>query len=164
MVLYLSIVDTGLPLAEHGSVLFLVLIDFSLILQLGQLSSSLFVHFFLKVSSLDSVLLVHLLQNIHLVILSICLFLCSSSLELSVLLSNGSFNLILLILFEPFHFFLLLLLQKDVLFSRLINVFQQVNPGLLFSLPLGFSHLVLSLCLLLDELINQFFICFFIIS
>ena len=164
MVLYLSIVDTGLPLAEHGSVLFLVLIDFSLILQLGQLSSSLFVHFFLKVSSLDSVLLVHLLQNIHLVILSICLFLCSSSLELSVLLSNGSFNLILLILFEPFHFFLLLLLQKDVLFSRLINVFQQVNPGLLFSLPLGLSHLVLSLCLLLDELINQFFICFFIIS
>lgn len=164
MVLYLSIVDTGFPLAEHGSVLFLVLIDFSLILQLGQLSSSLFVHFFLKVSSLDSVLLVHLLQNIHLVILSICLFLRSSSLELSVLLSNGSFNLILLILFEPFHFFLLLLLQKDVLFSRLINVFQQVNPGLLFSLPLGLSHFVLSLCLLLDELINEFFICFFIIS
>ena len=86
--------------------------------------------------------------------LSVSGLLGSSGLELGILLCDGSLNLLLLILLEPVHFLLAGLLEEDVLLSRLIDVLQEVDSGLIFSLPLGLSHFVLSLGFLLHELVN----------
>ena len=94
--------------------------------------------------------------------LSVSGLLGSSGLELGILLSDGGLNLLLLILLEPVHFLLAGLLEEDVLLSRLIDVLQEVDSGLLFSLPLGLSHFILSFGFLLHELVNQFFIRSFI--
>ena len=85
------------------------------------------------------------------------LFRCSS-LELCVLLGNGRHDLLLLVVPEPIHFLLTGLLEQDVFLSGLINVLQEVDPGLILSLPLGLSHFVLSLGLLLDEFVDQLLI------
>ena len=94
--------------------------------------------------------------------LSVSGLLGSSGLELGILLSDGGLNLLLLILLEPVHFLLAGLLEEDVLLSRLIDVLQEVDSGLLFSLPLGLSHFVLSFGLLLDELINKLLVGFLV--
>jgi hypothetical protein len=44
------------------------------------------------------------------------------------------------------------------LFSGLVDVLEQVDSGLLFSLPLSLPHFVLSLCLLLNEFVNELLI------
>lgn len=93
--------------------------------------------------------------------LSVSGLLGGSGLELGILLGDSSLNLLLLILLEPVHFLLTGLLEEDVLLSRLIDVLQEVDSGLLFSLPLGLSHFVLSLSFLLHELVNKLFVgCF----
>jgi len=90
--------------------------------------------------------------------LSVGGFLRGSSLELCILLSNGRHDLPLLVVLEPIHFLLTGLLEQDVFLSGLINVLKEVDPGLILSLPLGLSHFVLPLGLLLDELIDQLLI------
>ena len=155
--------DTRFPLTKHGGILLFILVDFSLVLQLCKLGSSLLVHFFLKVCSLNSILLVHLFQNIHLMVLSVCSFLGCSSFELSILLSDSSFNLMLFVIFKPFHFFYSCLLKKDIFFSGLIDILEEINSSLFFSLSLSFSHFVLSLGFLLNKFINKLFISLFII-
>ena len=94
--------------------------------------------------------------------LSVSGLLGSSGLEFGILLCDGSLNLLLLILLEPVHFLLAGLLEEDVLLSRLIDVLQEVDSGLLFSLPLGLSHFVLSLGFLLHELVNQLLVGSFV--
>jgi hypothetical protein len=85
-----------------------------------------------------------------------------SGFELGILLGDGGLDLLLLVVLEPFHFLLAGLLEQDVLLPGLINVLQEVDPGLLFSLPLGLSHFVLSLGLLLHEFIDQLLVGSFV--
>lgn len=93
--------------------------------------------------------------------LSVCCLLGRSGLELGILLGDGSDDLLLLIRLEPVHFLLASLLEEDVLLSRLVHILQEVDSCLFFSLPLSFSHFVLSFGFLLDELIDELFIrCF----
>jgi hypothetical protein len=158
-----SIVDTGFPLTKHSCILLFIDIDLSLVFEFCKLSCSLLVHLFLKVSSLDSIFLIHLLQNIHLMTLSIGGFFSRSSIKLSVLLSNGSFNLMLLISYKPLFLLFILLFQEDIFFTRLIHIFKEVDSGLLFSRPLGFSHFILSFSFLLNEFVNKFFVSSLII-
>ena len=147
-----------LPLREHCIILSFVVVYLSLILKFGKLGGSFLKHLLLEVSPLNSIFLIHLLKDIHLVILSSSGLLGSSSLVLSRLLGDGSFNLSLLVLLEPLSFSLLVLLQEDVLLSRSIDILQKVDFGLLFSLPNSILHLILPLSLLLDELINKLLI------
>lgn len=150
-------------MAKHRRILLFILAYSALILQLSKLGSSLLVHFLLKILPLDPVFLVHLSQNIHLVVLSISCFLGRACFILSVLLSDRDFNLFPLVVLEPFQLLLLLLLQQDVLFSRSVHIFEKVNSGLLLPLPLHFAHFVLSLGLLLNKLIYKFLVCRFVI-
>ena len=87
----------------------------------------------------------------------------SSSLILSLLLLNGSFDLSLFILLEPLSLSLFFLFKEDVLLSGGVDVLQEVDLGLLFSLPLCVSHLSLSLGFDLYKLINQFFVLGFVV-
>jgi hypothetical protein len=151
-------VDTGFPLTEHSSILLFIDSNFSLVLQFCKLSCSLLVHFFLKVCSLDSIFFIHLLQNIHLMILSISGFLSCSSSELSILLSNGGFNLMFLVCYKPLFLLFICLLKKNILFTGLIDVFKEIDSGLLFSCPLSFSHFILSFSFLLNKFVHKFLV------
>ena len=161
--IYSSILYGFFPLAEHGLILCLIEIDFSLILQLSKLSSSFFVHFFLKESSLDPVLLVHLLQQIQLMSLSSSCLLGFSGLILSILLGNSSFNLIFVVVLLPIGFPLHLLFEQYVFFSSLVDIFEQINSSLVLSCPLCISHFELSLSFLFDNFVNHRFIFSFVI-
>ena len=122
MYILCSILNTLFPLAKHGSVLLLIMINLFLIFKFSKLSGSLFVHLLLQILSLNPIFFVHLLQNIHLMILSGRSFSSSSCFKFSILLSNSRFNLFSLIFFKPVHFSLLCLFQKDILLSRLIYI------------------------------------------
>lgn len=150
--------DAWFPLWKHCCILLFIGIDFSLVFQFCQFSGSFFIHFFLEVSPLNSILLVHLHQEIHLMSFSIGSFLGGSSFEFCILLSDGSFNLLLFILSEPFKLMFLSLLQKNIFFSWLVDILQEIDPGLFFSLPLCLSHFMLSLSFLLDKFIHQLFV------
>ena len=104
---------------------------------------------------MNSILFVHLLQNIGLVNLSRTGLLGSSSLELSILLSDSGFDLVLLVVLQPVMLSLVLLLEENILLTRLVHILQQVDSGLFFALPLGLPHLVLSFSFLLHELVHK---------
>jgi len=112
----------------------------------------------LQVLPLDLVLFVHLLQNVHLVVLADGSFLGGSSIELGVLLSDGALDLSSLLVLQPLLFSLLGLLEKNVLFSGMVHVLEQVDSGLLLAIPLSLSHFVLSLGLGLDKGVYFFFV------
>ena len=138
--------------------MFLIFIYLSLVLQLGKFGCSLLVHFLLEISSLKSIFLIDLFEDINLVVLSAERLLCCSSLKFFILSGYCSFNLLSLVFFDPLHLFFPLLFQENVLLARFVDVFKQVYSSLLLSLPLSFTHLVLSLSLPLNELIDQFLI------
>lgn len=127
------------------SILSFVSSNLPLVLELGQSRRPLLVHLLLQVLSLHSVLLVHLLQDVQLVRLPRQCLLGRPRLELSVLLRNGRLHLLPLVVLEPVAFALHLLLEKDVLFTRLVDVLEQVDSGLVLSLPLRIPHFVLSI-------------------
>ena len=153
-----SVFDAVFPLAEHGGVLLFVGVDLPLVLELGQLGCSLFIHFLLQVLPLDAVLFIHLLEDVHLVVLSGRRLLCGSRLVLGVLLSDSSFNLCLFVCSLPLLLPLLLLLGEDVFFTVDVDVLQEVDASLLFSLPLRVPHLLLSFGLLLHVLVHLFLV------
>ena len=138
-----SVVDTRFPLAKHSLIGLFIVLDFTLVFQLGEFGGSLFVHLLLEVGALDAVLLVHLLENVHLVVLSRSSLLGGSGLKLCVLLANGSVNLLLLVSLEPIGLTFLLLLEQDVLLTSNVDVLHQIDACLSLPLPLGLTHLVL---------------------
>ena len=89
-------------------------------------------------------------------------FFCRSRLIFRILLCNYCLDFLHFLLFQPFQLFFPLLLCNNILFSRYIYILQQINSGLFFSLPLGFSHFILSFCFLLYEFIQHLFINEFI--
>ena len=151
-----SVLHTLLPLIEHGRVGSLILVDLPLILELGQFSSTLFVHFLLQIGSLLSIPLVHLLQDIHLMILTSGSLLSSSSLKFNLLSLNGRVKLLLFVFLQPLVLPLLLVPEQYVLLSGDVDILKEIDSGLFFTIPLGLSHLVLSLSLFIDKLLNLF--------
>lgn len=89
--------------------------------------------------------------------LSISCLLCFSSIEFGILLQNRCFYHLSFVIFNPSHFTFLLLFVKNVLFSRVVYILEEVNSSLIFSDPLCLSHLVLSLGFSRDEFIDKFF-------
>jgi len=159
-----SILYGFLPLAEHSSILLFIEIDFSLILQLSKLGSSFLVHFFLQECSLDPIFLVHLFQQIELMRLSSSSFFGGSCLKFSILLSNSSFNLLFLVILLPISFCLLLLFEQYVFLSILVDILEEIDSGLVLSLPLSIPHFELSFGLLLNDFINHLLIGHFVFS
>ena len=73
----------------------------------------------------------------------------------TVLPVNFSIDSLLLVVTEPFTFFLQSLLEKNVLFTVLIHVLEEVNTGLVFTSPLLLTSIPLLLVLLLRKFINS---------
>lgn len=149
--------SNSFSLQFNSGVLGFVCCNFPLVLQLGQSCGSLFVHFFLKILSLHSILFVHLFQDVELVGLSGKGLFCCSRFEFCILLRNGGFHLLFLIIDKPVSLSFLLLLEQYILFSWLVDIFEQVDSGLVFSLPLSISHFELSLGFLGYFFIHSFF-------
>lgn len=131
--------------------------NFPLVFKLSQSRCSLLVHFLLQVLSLHSVFFVHLLQDIKLMCLASKGLLSSSCFVFCILLGNCSFHLCSLIILEPVGFALFLLLQKNIFLARLIHILQQIDTSLIFSLPLGIPHFVLSVRLFCNFFVNCLF-------
>ena len=112
---------------------------------------------------MDPVLFVHLLQNIHLMVLPGGSLSGGSSFELGILLSDSRFDMLSFLSLEPLKFGLLLLLANDVLVSGFIDVLKKVNLGLLLSGPLSLSHLVLSFGFLLNKLIDKLLVSLLVV-
>lgn len=79
-------------------------------------------------------------------------------LEFFILSLDGLLEPFSFVLLHPIGLLLHLLVGEHILLSGVVDVFQQRDAGVLLSLPLGFSHLILSFGLSLHELINFFLI------
>ena len=68
-----------------------------------------------------------------------------------VLSLNISIDLGLVVILEPFGLFLESLLKKDVLFTILVHILQEVDTGLVFTAPLLLTIIPLFLVFLLSK-------------
>lgn len=72
-----------------------------------------------------------------------------------VLSLNISIDLSFVVLLEPFSLFLESLLKKDVLFTILVHILQEVDTGLVFAAPLLLTIIPLFLVFLLSKIFNH---------
>ena len=72
-----------------------------------------------------------------------------------VLSLNISIDLGLVVILEPFSLFLESLLKKDVLFTILVHILQEVDTGLVFAAPLLLTIIPLFLVFLLSKIFNH---------
>lgn len=138
-------------------ILFFVGLNLSLVLEFGKTSRPLLIHFLLQVLPLHSVLLIHLLQDVELVSLASKCFFGRPRFVLGILLGDCCLHLIQLVFLEPVGLALLLLLEQYVFLTGLVNVFQQVYPGLVLTLPLRVPHFILSFSLFGHFFFDKFF-------
>ena len=73
-----------------------------------------------------------------------------------VLSFNISIDLGLVVIPEPISLFLESLLEKDVLFTILVHILQEVDTGLVFTAPLLLTIIPLFLVFLLSKIFNHF--------
>lgn len=115
-------VDSALPSVEHLLVVVLFGLNASLVLQLGQLRSSLFIHNLLKLASHGAVALTNLSQHISLVHLLHHARLNHLLLVGLVLALNFRLHVVALVVLHPVLLFLQLFLKFDVLLPICVNV------------------------------------------
>lgn len=128
------------PILKDLSILILLCINLFDVVNFSQFSCSLFVHLFLKESSLFSVPFIHLSEYITLVILAVK---CLSHLFLfclSVLSLQFSLKMTFLIVKQPVLLILQFLLKLHCLESLIINIFHKPNSCLLLFSPLILFH------------------------
>jgi hypothetical protein len=151
-------VDCTLPCVKHIAVVVLFRLDAALVLQFCQLGCTLLVHYLLQVAAHGSVTLPDLSQNVSLVSLLSHRGLNHLFLESAVLALNLRLHIVAFVLLHPFTLPLLLLLQLNVLLALLIHIFQQVDAGLVLTVPLLLALLHLLFIFLGDEFVNHSFI------
>ena len=155
-------IDGALPSVKHLLVVVLFGLDAPLVLQLSELSSSLFIHNLLKFPAHGSVAFPNLTEHICLVHL-----LCKTSfnhllLIRSVLSLNLSLHVLTLVLLLPLFVLLFLLFKVNVLLSVLVDIFHQVNASLIFAVPLLLTVFPLFSILFFDKLVNHFLVGIFV--
>lgn len=148
-------VHSALPSVQHLRVVVLFDLNATLVLQLRQLRRSLLVHQLLQLTSHGPVALTHLSQHIGLVHL-----LHHRSLDHLVLVGlvlplDLSLHILALILFHPLLLALQLFLQLDLLLSVRVNIPQQVDAGLVLTVPLLLASFPLLSVLLGNQLVNH---------
>lgn len=146
---------SSLPGVKHFGVVLLLACDAAAVLKLSKLGSTFFVHFLLQVSAHGTISLAHLHEDISLVSLLVksiieCLVLMSLVHALKLII-----DLPLVILLEPLLLISQLPLQHDVSFSIRVNIFHQVNLGLVLAAPLLLSGVPLLSVLIGNQLINH---------
>lgn len=150
--------DSVLPGRQQCIIILLLTLDASLVLNLGQFGSPLFIHAILQVTAHSAISLTHLAKHISLVSLLVDGFLKSTLFMHAVLTVNLGVNLVLIVLSKPFLLFFHGLLEKDILLAILVNVLKQVDSGLVFTSPLLLTVVPLLFVLFLSQLINASFI------
>ena len=138
------------PSSQHLIIVVLLDINASLVLNLGELSSTLLVHAILQIASHCAVTLTHLAQHISLVSL---LLVRNSECVLfvgSVLPVNIGINRLLVMLLKPGSFVLESLLEQNVLLTVLVYVLEQVDASLILTAPLSLLILPLFDVLIFD--------------
>jgi hypothetical protein len=133
-------------------------IDGSLILNLTQLSTSFIEHFLLEIAADLPITFTYLAEDVSLVgFLShshLSCFLCISD----VLQFDLPVYLLLFVPSQPFCLICLGLLEFDVDFAMLINIFEEINARLVFSAPLSFSLALDFLVFNCSQIFDHFFI------
>lgn len=148
-------IHSALPSVQHLLVVVLFGLNASLVLQLCQLRSSLFIHNLLKLASHGAITLTNLSQHISLVHLLHHASLHHLVLVSLVLTLNLSLHVLALVLLHPLLLILQLLLKLDVLLSISVHVSQQVDAGLVFTVPLLLAGLPLFGVLLSDKPVDH---------
>ena len=152
---YCSVALHGaLPSLEKPVIIRLLSTDAPLVLNLGQLSSTFFIHAILEVTAHCAVALTNLTENIGLVGLALVGVLECTLLVHLVEAVHLIVNHLLIVLLEPFSLLLQGLLEKDVLLTVLIHVLHQVNTSLILTTPLGLPSIPLPLIFNLSQLVN----------
>ena len=151
-------IDSRLPGAEHLVVVLLLDSDASLILYLGQLGCSLFVHAVLELATHRPVTLTHLTQDVRLMALLLVCDTHSFLLVCPILSLHFGVDLHLIVVSEPLLLALKSLPEKDVLLTILIHVLEQVDPGLVFTAPLLLPSIPLLVVLDLSQMVDHLFV------
>lgn len=157
-------VDSALPSVEHLLVVVLFGLNASLVFQLGQLRSSLLVHNLLEFASHGAVALANLSQHVSLVHLLHHASLYHLVLVGVVLALNFGFHVIALVLLHPLMFLFQLFLEFDVLLPICVDVSQQVNAGLVLTVPLLLTGFPLLGVLLSNEPIDHLLVSLLVLA
>lgn len=157
-------VDSALPSVEHLLVVVLFGLNASLVFQLGQLRSSLLVHNLLEFASHGAVALANLSQHVGLVHLLHHASLYHLVLVGLVLALNFGFHVVALVLLHPLLLLLQLFLKFDVLLPICVDVSQQVNAGLVLTVPLLLTGFPLLGVLLSNESIDHLLVSLFVLA
>ena len=155
-------IDSALPSVKHLLVVVLFSLDAPLVLQLSELSGSLFIHNLLKFPAHCSVAFSNLTEYVRIVHL-----LCKTSFNhllfiSSVLSFNFSFHILTLILLLPFFILFFLLFKFNVLLPVLVDIFHQVYACLVFAIPLFFTLFPLFSIFFFDKFVNHLLIGIFV--
>ena len=147
-----------LPSSQHLIIVVLLDINASLVLNLGELSSTLLVHAVLQIASHCAVTLTHLAQHISLVSLllvgdSECVLFVGSVLPLDI-----GIDILLVVLLKPGSFFFESRLEENVLLTVLVYVLEQVDASLVLTAPLLLTSIPLLLVFNLGQLFNHLLI------
>ena len=132
--------------------------DASLILDLGQLGCSFFVHAVLELATHRPVTLTHLTQDVRLMALLLVSDTHSFLLVCPILSLHFGVDLDLVVISEPLLLTLKSLLEKDVLLAILIHILEQVDPGLVFTAPLLLPSIPLFVVLDLGQIVDHLFV------
>ena len=147
-----------LPSSQHLIIVVLLDTNASLVLNLGELSSTLLVHAILQIASHCAVTLTHLAQHISLVSLllvgdSECVLFVGSVLPIDI-----GIDILLVVLLKPGSFVLESRLEENVLLTVLVYVLEQVDASLVLTAPLLLTSIPLLLVFNLGKLFNHLLI------
>ena len=151
--------NSVLPGVKQLIIILLLAPDATLVLNLCEFGSALFIHAILKVAAHGAVSLSDLAKDISLMRLLVKGFLEGSLLVCPVLAVNLIVDLRLVVLFVPFSLLLHGLLEKDVLLSILVHVLEEVDTSLVFSTPLLLTCVPLLLVLFLSKCLKMALLC-----
>lgn len=155
--------DSVLPSLKHFLIGLLFGLNSASVFELGELSSTLLVHFFLKVPAHGSVTFVNLLEDVRLMSLA-----CLSSIQLLLLVKlvlslDLCIDCRLLMINQPLLFLFTSLLEHNISLAVSVYVLQEIDAGLVFSAPLLFPRFPLLSVLDCNQIIDHLFISGFIL-
>ena len=147
--------NSVLPGVKQLIIILLLAPDATLVLNLCEFGSALFIHAILEVAAHSAISLTDLAEDVSLVGLLLVGDLKLVLFVSSVLSVDLGIDLVLVVLLEPLSLLLEGLLKKYVLLTVLVDVLEEVDTSLILTTPLLFTSVPLVLVLLLSQLVNH---------
>jgi hypothetical protein len=152
-------INSALPGFEHVVVVVLLCLDAALVFKLSKLGSALLVHNLLQVTAHCAVALANLSKDVSLVALLSKASFDHLILVGAVLALNLAFHIVALVLLHPVGLLLLNLVKMYFVLAGRVNILEQVNAGLVLTVPLLFAQLPLFRILFLHKSVDHLFVC-----